>query len=58
MVMLLAILFELDWMHNGFVALGWWIRDESQRERYTWPAVGLIAAVNIIAAVWEGIRRE
>jgi len=58
MTMLLAILFELDWLHNGFIALGWIIEEKSQRGIWTWQAVGFLAAVNVVAAVWEGIRRE
>ncbi|ORY32107.1 hypothetical protein BCR39DRAFT_524185 [Naematelia encephala] len=57
MTMLLAILLELDWMHNGFVALGWDIREEKSREKYTWQAVACIAAVNIVVALWAGFRR-
>lgn len=58
MTMLLAILFELDWLHNGFIALGWTIEEKAQRGQWTWPAVGLIAAVNLLSAIWEGVRRQ
>ncbi|WWC69795.1 uncharacterized protein I206_103738 [Kwoniella pini CBS 10737] len=57
MTMFLAILFQLDWMHNGFVALGWFIKEETAREKYTWQAVGAVAAVNFISAIWAGIKR-
>ena len=58
MTMLLAVLFELDWLHNGFVAVNWVIKNEEQWGRYTWPAVGLVAAVNVITAGWEGVKRQ
>ncbi|WRT66802.1 uncharacterized protein IL334_003765 [Kwoniella shivajii] len=57
MTMFLAILFELDWLHNGFVALGWFIKTETAREKYTWQAVAAVAAVNVITAVWAGVKR-
>ena len=56
MTMLLAILFELDWMHNGFIALGWVIKDETLWGKWTWQAVGVVAGVNVVTAVWAGIR--
>ncbi|KAK4685929.1 hypothetical protein P7C73_g4206, partial [Tremellales sp. Uapishka_1] len=58
MTMLLAILFELDWMHNGFIALGWVIRDESKWSTWTWPAVAAVAGTNVITALWAGFRRQ
>ncbi|ORX39626.1 hypothetical protein BD324DRAFT_614396 [Kockovaella imperatae] len=58
MALLLAILFEVDWVHNGFIALNWRIHDRSDRDDYTWQAVAFIASVNIVAALWEGIRRQ
>ncbi|OCF72199.1 hypothetical protein I204_07464 [Kwoniella mangroviensis CBS 8886] len=57
MTMFLAILFELDWLHNGFVALGWFIKEETAREKYTWQAVGAVAGVNAVAAIWAGVKR-
>ncbi|KAK8870052.1 hypothetical protein IAR55_000622 [Kwoniella newhampshirensis] len=57
MTMLLAILFELDWLHNGFVALGWVIEEKKEWGRYTWQAVGFVAGVNVVAAIWAGARR-
>ncbi|RSH95706.1 hypothetical protein EHS25_000798 [Saitozyma podzolica] len=58
MVLLLAILFELDWLHNGFIALGWVIKDEYRWGKWTWHAVISVGAVNIVAAIWEGITRQ
>lgn len=58
MVLLLAILFELDWLHNGFIALGWVIKDEYRWGKWTWQAVISVGAVNIVAAIWEGITRQ
>jgi hypothetical protein len=58
MTMLLAMLFELDWITNGFIALGWVSEDRKLWYRYTWQAVGAIAGVNFVAAIWEGIRRQ
>ncbi len=58
MTMLLAILFELDWIHNGFIALGWVIEEKKEMGKWTWPAVGFVFAVNIVGAIWEGVRRQ
>ncbi|RXK36731.1 hypothetical protein M231_05966 [Tremella mesenterica] len=58
MTMLLAILFELDWAHNGFVALGWIMKDGQERNKWVWWAVGVVAGANVVAAIWEGIRRN
>lgn len=58
MMLLFAILFQVDWLHNGFIALGWVIRKESQLSRYVWPAVGSVAGVNVVAAIWAGARRS
>ena len=56
--MLLAILFELDWIHNGFIALDWVMESRHDRDRYTWQAVGLVLGTNIVSAIYEGIRRN
>jgi hypothetical protein len=56
--LLLAILFELDWLHNGFIALGWVIKDEAKWGKWTWQAVGCVGGVNLVAAIWEGITRQ
>jgi hypothetical protein len=55
---LFAILFELDWLHNGFIALGWDIKDQHMWTKYTWQAVGSLAGVNFVMALWEGITRQ
>ncbi|WVR04924.1 hypothetical protein IAU60_001936 [Kwoniella sp. DSM 27419] len=57
MTMFLAILFELDWMHNGFIALGWDIQEKHDWGRYTWQAVAVVAAVNVVTALWAGYKR-
>jgi hypothetical protein len=56
--LLFAILFELDWLHNGFIALGWDIKDQHMWTKYTWQAVGSLAGVNFVMALWEGITRQ
>jgi hypothetical protein len=56
--MLLAILFELDWLHNGFIALDWVMENRHDRDRYTWQAVGFVLGVNVVSAIYEGIRRN
>jgi hypothetical protein len=58
MVLLLATLFELDWLHNGFIALGWVIKDEYRWGKWTWQAVGSVGAVNVVVAIWEGFTRQ
>ncbi|OWT41607.1 hypothetical protein J008_00882 [Cryptococcus neoformans] len=57
MTMFLAILFQLDWLHSGFIAVGWIIKDESKWGKYTWQAVACVASVNIVSALWAGARR-
>ncbi|OWZ59556.1 hypothetical protein J007_00887 [Cryptococcus neoformans] len=57
MTMFLAILFQLDWLHSGFIAVGWIIKDESKWSKYTWQAVACVASVNIVSALWAGARR-
>ena len=58
MSLLLVILFELDWLHNGFIALGWGNKNEDMWAKYTWQAVGFVGGVNLIMAIWEGIKRQ
>ncbi|RSH83643.1 hypothetical protein EHS25_005547 [Saitozyma podzolica] len=58
MVLLLATLFELEWLHNGFIALGWVIKDEYRWGKWTWQAVGSVGAVNVVVAIWEGVTRQ
>ncbi|WVN88955.1 uncharacterized protein L203_104170 [Cryptococcus depauperatus CBS 7841] len=55
--MLLAILFQLDWLHSGFISLGWIIKDETKWGKYTWQAVGCVAGVNVVSALWAGAKR-
>ena len=57
MTLFLAVLFELDWMHTGFIALGWVIKDDHHRLKWTWQAVIAIASTNVVAAIWAGVRR-
>ncbi|WVQ77934.1 hypothetical protein IAT38_000014 [Cryptococcus sp. DSM 104549] len=57
MTMFLAILFELDWLHSGFISLNWVIKHEESRGKYTWQAVACVAAVNVVAALWSGAKR-
>lgn len=58
MTMLLAILFELDWAHNGFITLGWIIADENHSGGRLSAAIGVILATNGITAIWEGFTRQ
>jgi len=51
--LLLAMLFELTWIHNGFVALKWVVKDEYMLHFWQWQAVGFIAGVNAIMVFWE-----
>lgn len=57
-VMLLSILFQLGWLHNGFIALDWVMENRHDRDRYTWEAVGFVLGTNVVAAIYEGIRRN
>jgi hypothetical protein len=57
-VLMLAILFELDWLHNGFIAVGWVMENRHDRDAYEWQAVGGLIVVNVIAAIYEGVRRN
>ena len=56
--LLLAILFELDWLHNGFIAMGWVTETRKDWGTHTWQAVIGIASVNVIVALWAGFRRQ
>jgi hypothetical protein len=58
MTMLLAILFELDWLHSGFLAMGWVIRKEKFWSKWLLPAVIGVGSVNIVTAIWAGITRQ
>jgi hypothetical protein len=40
-------------LHNGSVALGWVIDKHAKWDRWVWPAVGGIAGVHGVCAVWE-----
>jgi hypothetical protein len=51
--LLLAMLFELTWLHNGFVALKWVIRDEHMVSLWKWDAIIGVAVTNSIALFWE-----
>lgn len=55
-ILLSVILFELDWLHTGFIALDWVVEDKAKWAKWTWQAVGAIGAVNLIMAIWEGVR--
>ncbi|WVQ98414.1 hypothetical protein IAU59_005537 [Kwoniella sp. CBS 9459] len=57
MTMFLAILFQLDWLHNGFIVLGWDIQSKEEWGKYTWQAVGCVVGVNVVAAIWAGVKR-
>jgi hypothetical protein len=58
MTLLLAILFQLDWLHNGFIALGWVIKKEKYWSKWLWPAVAGVGGVNVITALWAGFTRQ
>lgn len=57
MTMLLAILLNLDWLHTGFIALGWVTEERKDWGKYTWEAVMCVAAVNVVVALWAGFKR-
>jgi len=56
--LLLAILFLLDWLSCGFIALGWIIEEKGKMGKWTWQAVGGVAGVNFVAAIWEMVQRS
>ena len=61
--LLLAILLQLDWIHNGFIALKWIIHDQGGKHfeamsKHVWQAVIVVAAVNVVVAIYTGIRRQ
>jgi hypothetical protein len=51
--LLLAMLFGLTWIHNGFVALDWVVTKKHMLTWWTWEAVGALAGVNLVAVFWE-----
>ncbi|ODN99320.1 hypothetical protein I350_07487 [Cryptococcus amylolentus CBS 6273] len=57
MTMFLAILFQVDWIHTGFIAMGWVTSGKESWGRWTWQAVGCVAGTQVVSAIWSGIRR-
>jgi hypothetical protein len=45
-------------LHSGFIALGWVIKDEAKWGKWTWQAVAAVGGVNVVMAIFEGIRRN
>jgi hypothetical protein len=58
MTLLLAILFQLDWLHNGFIALGWVIEKKKYWGKWLIPAVAGVGSVNVVTALWAGFTRQ
>lgn len=59
MTLLFIILFSIDWLHNGFIALKWFSYSDSPSEyKYTWQAILVLVIVNVIVAAWEAIRLD
>lgn len=51
--LLVAMLFNLTWLHVGSVALDWVIESKKHWGHYRWQATISIAVVNVITAIWE-----
>lgn len=56
--LLTAMLFQLTWLHVGFVGLDWVIESKKHWHRYRWEATISIAVVNVITAIWEGATSQ
>lgn len=59
MTLFFTIMFGLDWLHNGFIALNWLsLRDQPNPYKYTWQACLALGAVHVILALWIAIRLD
>ncbi len=59
MSLLFVVLFSLDWLHNGLIALGWLAPpDAADPFRYTWQATLALLAVNLVVAAWIALRLD
>lgn len=57
MTLFFCILFGLDWLHNGFVAMGWLVT-EANPYKYTWQACLSLIVVHILLAIWISFRLD
>lgn len=58
MRMMLVILFLIDWLDNGFIALGWEAWDLTNYGKYSWQAVGAITGVNLVGLLVVFFMRD
>ncbi len=59
MTLLFIVLFSIDWLHDGFIALKWFSFPDSVDEyKYTWQAILALVIVNVLVAAWEAIRLD
>jgi hypothetical protein len=59
MTLFFVVVFGLDWLHNGFIALGWLsLIDSPTQFKYTWQAVLALLIVNALIAAWTAIRLD
>ncbi|GHJ90411.1 hypothetical protein NliqN6_6813 [Naganishia liquefaciens] len=59
MTMFFVILFGIDWLHNGFIALNWLsLMDQSNPYQHWWKAVLALFGVNLLLAVWIVVRLD
>lgn len=57
-LLLTAVLFNLDWLHNGLIALGWVFEERKDQVRHIWPVIGALVGVNVIMAIYEGVTQS
>jgi hypothetical protein len=59
MTLFFVILFTLDWLHNGFIALNWLSLPDS-RDPYakTWQAVLFLLITHGLLAIWVAMRLD
>ena len=59
MTMFFVVLFGIDWLHNGFIALNWLsLMDQSNPYQHWWKAVLALFGVNLLLAVWIVVRLD
>lgn len=59
MTLFFVILFTLDWLHNGFIALNWLsLPDLKNPYAKTWQAVLVLFLVHGALAVWVALRLD
>ncbi|CED84874.1 hypothetical protein [Phaffia rhodozyma] len=58
MKMMLAIVFLLEWLDNGFIVLGWESRDPATYAKYSWQAIGILAGVNVVGLLMVFVTKD